>query len=262
MATDNKIDDRISNRIHEVIKTRLRGLMVSYEESGYIEHDSTKGDLREKYLINFFRDIIPAKYAIEGGFICDLLGNDTYQLDFIIADTSEIPTIALGSDIAYVPVEAALAAVEIKSTLRAKDRAQIERQNRSLEKLVVANIPELGIDYGGQAQHSIPLFIFAYDTNIAEQTLDKWLKDIPNLLGICVVNKFYKLSCYRRDGNNIVFDRIETHRGKGFRETLVFVYSIFSAIAKASELRGKFFPVLPVYIQALGASSKQLPSNR
>jgi hypothetical protein len=256
IVTEERTADRIPNRIYEIIKARLQGMMALYEESSHVQHSATKGSLREKYLIDFFRELIPAKYAIEGGFICDLMGNNTLQLDFILADTSEIPLVALGTNVAYIPVEAALAAIEIKSTLRTSDLDQIEKQNHSLQELKIVNIPELGIDYSVHAQHNIPFFIFAYDTDVAEQTLDKWLTDIPNLLGICVVNNFYKLAFYRSDGKDVVLEKIETHRGDEFRETLVFIYSVFSAIKKASSQRGKIIPVLPLYIQALGKSSK------
>lgn len=179
------------------------------------------------------------------------MGNNTYQLDFIIADTSEIPVIALGSDIAYVPVEAALATVEIKSTLRTKDREQIENQSRSILELKIVNFPEHGLDYGTDSKHVIPLFIFAYSTEVAEKTLDKWFEEIPNLLGICVINRFCKLSRSHIEGDNILREIVTYHGDDEFSETLSFISGIFDALSKVSSLRKKFTPILRAYIEAV-----------
>ncbi len=171
----------VSNRISEVVKARLCGLRSLLEESRQIDHRGTQGALREKYLLEFLESLLPPSLSISGGFICDALGGITPQLDLILAEKSAIPSIALTGDVALIPVETALLAVEVKSTLTSKDKVQIQAQVGALRNL---HPQALRPDPRGFA---VLLYIFAYDTTVKESTLEKWLREIDELYGICLL---------------------------------------------------------------------------
>lgn len=123
-------EDAVSNQIHEVIKSRIQELDDQFDKASNIEHHYTKGEIREEIIIDFFEEIVPPKHSVEGGFICDITGQNTPQLDFIIANTSEIPPVVLGSYTSLVPPESAIATLEVKSNLRHKDKKTARKTSR------------------------------------------------------------------------------------------------------------------------------------
>ena len=107
-----------ANPIRDIFIARIKQLMSQYEESKAIEHDSTQGAMREQYLKNFLREMLPPKFSPVSGFIADMNGNITPQLDMIFIDRSELPTVSLVNDTVIVPAEIALLTAEVKSTLK------------------------------------------------------------------------------------------------------------------------------------------------
>jgi len=247
-------EEFLSNEIHDVYRARLQRLQNKFDESSNVDHGPTKGSMREGYLLDLFRDIVPSKYAVEGGFICDIRGNKSRQLDFIIANTSEIPPVALESDVALIPAEAALITLEIKSTLRHSDREQIEKQVNSINQLGVARFEDLGIDYGEDAKFSIPTFIFAFESDLSRDAVDEWLLEIDQLMGICIFGSHYKLKHGVDTGEEYKTFKIETHKGEDLSETMIFIFSLLRAASLSAQLRKRFFPVLPLYIRGLPES--------
>src|ERR1700740_3398836 len=105
------------NPIQKIVSSRLSSLMGQYESVEAIAHMQTRGQLREGFLIEFFKEVIPQKLSINSGIICDASGATTTQLDFIVTDESSLPSMGFGGMIAVVPVESALMCAEIKTTL-------------------------------------------------------------------------------------------------------------------------------------------------
>jgi len=113
--------------------------------ANHVAHGSTKGDIRETYLKEVIGDFLPETFFVGSGFLCDLKNDLSPQLDLVIADRRFIPPVTLYDDVAYFPVESALAHMEVKSTLKKDDFKQIKRQHESISKLNVANVPEFGV---------------------------------------------------------------------------------------------------------------------
>ena len=176
---------RISNKLRDSIIARIHKLMASYAESKLVEHSGTKGSLREQYLIDFFRDVLPAKYSVGSGFICDVIGHISLQLDFIIADTSLIPAMNLDGGQAFVPVESAVMAFEVKSKLRSSHLDQLQKQEKSLLSLQPLNVVDAVKHQDPPAFTPVLQFVVAFDTDVSIATLSRWVEKIPTLYNLC-----------------------------------------------------------------------------
>jgi hypothetical protein len=216
------MDSVFPNRINGIVKARLKGLKSLLEESGQVEHASTKGALREKYLTDFLRSLLPPNYVITGGFICDVLGNITPQIDLIISDTTAIPSIALTGEVALVPVEAALVGIEVKSRLTSEHLDQIRNQAEAIRSLrPIAETNAAG-------SHVILLFVFAFESGVSKTRLASWLKETPELFGVCILDEFF----IRKGRGDII-----TVPSNDWQETLVFISSLLHGIIRVEEER-------------------------
>jgi hypothetical protein len=214
------------NRINSVIRARIKSLINQIEESKYVDHSSSKGTLREKYLIQFLENLFPKDFSVSGGFICDVTGKISLQQDLILTDRSKTPLIFLTDDISLIPIEVAISSIEVKSSISTSDFKQIKSQILSIKNLQ----PITEQEWSGV--HGVRHFIFAYESQISEEIIKNWFQELPQLFGICILGKAY----YFRSSNKT----IEAIINDEFSETLVFVSSLLHSIVKAGEERPSF----------------------
>jgi hypothetical protein len=107
----------MTNAIRSLINSRIKALLAQSDGLANVPHNLTKGELREQLLLDFFSDILPTRYTICSGFVVDSQGHETPQIDFIVAETLDIPRLVLHGAVSLVPFEALRAIVEIKSTI-------------------------------------------------------------------------------------------------------------------------------------------------
>ena len=173
-----------SNKVRDIFVARIEQLMSQYEESRTIKHGPTVGAMREAYLKNFLREVLPTKYSPVSGFIADMRDNITPQLDLIFADMSELPTVSLVNDTVIVPAEIVLMTAEVKSTIKSEDIDQVKEQRKAIDSLEPAS---LGM--GRQRQLRCQTIIMAFDSDVGVDTLKKWVSEVTGLDGIYVFNK-------------------------------------------------------------------------
>ena len=183
-----------ANKIRDVFIARIKQLMSQYEESEAIDHPSTKGAMREQYLKSFLKEMLPPKFSPVSGFIADMYGNITPQLDLIFADYSELPTIALVSDTVIVPFEIALLTAEVKSRITRDALDQIRRQKNAVNTMQAAILMGAesvqDISQPRRRPQSIGTIIFGFETDVSESELERWVREeLGEPSGICVVGK-------------------------------------------------------------------------
>lgn len=183
--------------IHEIIKARLAAWRVQHDEAKAIHHYGVRGSLRERYVIQLLRDLIPANCSIISGFICDAFGHVTPQLDLIVAITSRIPTISLVGETTVVPVESAVLTAEIKSRITKKTLGQIQRQREKIEQLIPLLTSDLlqTVNSGKISPalwRDIPSFIIAFNSEVGEKTIHKWatIHSLRHITGIWCIGNF------------------------------------------------------------------------
>jgi hypothetical protein len=214
------------NPIQKIVSSRLSSLMGQYESVEAISHMATRGQLREGFLIDFFKAVIPQRLSINSGIVCDASGTTTTQLDFIVTDESFLPSMGFEGRIAVVPVESALMTAEIKTTLTTSALEQVKIQNNSIAALRFTNrIVDGGLAVNNIAV-TIPNLILAFKSDVNRETLTDWLRQNTNTIGICVINEFALL---RLDRDNItVVTKADTN--PDFWETLVFVGKLYHGL--------------------------------
>ncbi len=220
---DKSMEDVFPNRINGVIKARLEGLIAQIEESKQVSHASTKGTLREKYLIDFLQNILPQNYTVTGGFICDVLGKISPQIDLILSDTSTIPSIAFTGDVSLIPIEAAIGIVEVKSTLKKEDYNQLKKQSDAIRSMRPCTefSPE-------QTIFGIRMFVFAYESELSIDSIKDWFKQVQELFGVCIIGKTF---IYKSPQGICISEKKEKE------EVLIFISSLLHAIVKSKKER-------------------------
>lgn len=184
----------------QLLVARLAALQPLLAESGITGHSGPKGALRETYLRDLLLSVIPAKYRVAGGFICDAEGKVSPQLDLILALTEMVPPIGLTADMAFVPLEAALAVVEVKSILKVVHFEQLKSQYESFSCMRPTAIVS-GDSIEERPAFNIPIYVFAYENEVGAERLQTELQKIPWLRGVCVYNDQYRLFRPRDNGN-------------------------------------------------------------
>lgn len=180
-----------ANRVRDIFVARVEGLMAQYRESEFIEHSSTIGAMREQYLKDFVKELLPPKFSPVSGFIADMEGHITPQLDMIFFDPSELPTLSLVGDASIVPFEIALISVEVKSVLQKRDLAQIRRQREAIGQM---ESQFWGVSWDGTLPDSrdrknrIGMFVIAFECEMSEKTLKQWVaEELEQPGGVCVL---------------------------------------------------------------------------
>lgn len=206
------------NYIRKIIQARIDNIIQLSEGTGNVPHSPTVGALREEYLSEFFRELVPDSVSITSGFIADAAGNISPQLDLIVTQKSSLPLITMKDGLSIVPVESAILVAEIKSTLTTKDLKQVEAQNDSLSKLQVT------VEIKKDSPFIIPTIVLAYDTNIAKKKIKSWMEQNGNTVAFCILKK----DTYFKDSGILVFE----HEKDGIRYhgTLAFIAMFHKAL--------------------------------
>ena len=202
----------------------MNRLMALYEESSLIGHPSTKGTLREQYLIEFLAQMLPRSMAVSGGFICDLTGAVSRQLDIIVIDESTaVPPAFLRPGTALVPVESAIATIEVKSRLDKNALKQLLDQSQSVWALEPhPESAELG-------RFVILNFAIAFDTDLSRRSIERWLQRQDPTYAVWVVGKFL----IRKGPTGLVM----TESDDDWSDALVFFSGLFDGINRTKKKR-------------------------
>lgn len=81
------------------------------------EHDGLTGSFREDMWLDFFRRIVPKKFALSKGvIIIDSKGNSSKEVDICIYDEQYTPYVFLYNNLKFIPIEAVAVAIQCKST--------------------------------------------------------------------------------------------------------------------------------------------------
>lgn len=226
------------NPIQRLIQSEINCLIEKSKGYQSINHNATKGGLRETLLIDFFQKLIPSSLSISSGIICDSSGKSSNQTDFIIYDNKLLPNLILDKDLSMIPVESVYLIAEIKSTLRIKDLEQVEKSRISLNELKLSIMPT-----GENVK--IPSVIIAYDNEVSQQTLTDWITNQNDVVSICIINKF----CISKTGKGIECfipnDTLPEHW-----ETLNFSLQMFNYLSSTLK-KQNMIPLWDPYLQGV-----------
>lgn len=152
-------------------------LLAAFNKSAAVKHNGSKGTIREDQVADFLREQLPGRYQVVRGELIDSEGNRSRQLDTIIIDRNSAAPFLRGRDTSewILPVEAALAVIEVKSQLNSTELRSIAENVVSIHQLrpwnkkfsVVAGYrEELAASSAPRLQYSV----FAFGTDLVERT--------------------------------------------------------------------------------------------
>ena len=233
------------NPIQKIVSSRLSSLMGQYESVEAITHMATRGQLREGFLIDFFKGVIPQSLSINTGIICDASGATTRQIDFIVTDESLLPTMGFEGRIAVVPIESALMTAEIKTTLAIDTLEQVKIQSESIVSLRFTNVNSDNELTKNNAVFYPMNSILAFNSTVRIETLIEWMKQNKNTIAICVINKFVLLKL--GEGEITLIEKKE--ESPQFWETLVYIGKIYHGLTGLIKNRQQIVPNWDKYMQ-------------
>ena len=109
-----------SKNVNDAIKQRIIGAVKNFEgkytESQVFKHSLSKGEYREQPIQEFFRELLPNKFAVLSGEIIDYKGNVSPQSDLIIyRNIDGIPVFKTEPTILLA--ESVMSIIEVKSKI-------------------------------------------------------------------------------------------------------------------------------------------------
>jgi len=216
------------NPIRKVLQTRIENLVKLANVAAEVSHNATIGSLRESYLTDFFKELIPESLSITSGFLSDALGNITCQLDWVVTVKASLPLIAMQDNVSIIPVESALLVAEIKSTLNSEALKQVAKQNKYIAAL------RLSGSLKETEKFIIPTIILAFSSDLSEDSVRKWMLDSENgnTVLCCVIDKYTLIK-----NNDCVDINRKDSNGIRYYETLAFIAYFYYALEYLVEQR-------------------------
>lgn len=224
------------NPIKQVIHSKIQSLSTLSRAAGAMNHATTVGSVRESYLTSFLKELLPQGVTATSGVLCDCVGNTSRQFDLVLTLDSSLPIVSMRDGIALIPVDSALLAIEIKSTLTTDTLTQMKEQNESITKLYISNEPTEG-------NFIIPTMVVAMEgSQLSCEKTATWIHQQGNTVACCVIGKYF----VRRDGNQIPI-RVESSSEGSFNETMAFLECLYRSIIHLKSIR-KLDPIWASYL--------------
>lgn len=215
-----------ANRVRDIFIARIKQLMSQYEESNAIDHAPTKGAMREQFLKTFLREMLPPKFSPVSGFIADMYGHITPQLDMIFIDRSELPTVSLVHETVIVPYEIALLTVEVKSTITMDTLTQVMKQRETLQ-LLQSNLLGSAVLPPRQRPQRIPTIVMGFESEVGHASLEQWVaktEETTYPIFICLVNKLAILPTF---GGTAAHVKLEVTAPDDYSPLLTFIGAMY-----------------------------------
>jgi hypothetical protein len=156
---------------------RLRTRLIEYAEHAGIlaQHGDVKGAAREGFVRVFLQDNLPSLVEFKTGEIIDSKGQRSGQLDIVLQSIAA-PRMAIFESIQTTMVDAAIAVIEVKSSLttgRCHTRSGLRSALRTFQKVkaLERTTPIHSLAADARPHTKTPCFLVAYEGPTAETLL-------------------------------------------------------------------------------------------
>ena len=224
-----------SNKMSIKSMFKTKQAILESKLSILLDHPVTKGDHCESAWIDFFRNFLPNKYAIDKGFVFDAHGNVSDQIDVIIYDALYAPLI-FGTEAGekFITAESVYAVFDSKPAI---DKSTLEYTNSKVASVADLVRSSRGMIIGGKAVPARELThiiggILAIDS-VEPETIEKHLANNPHIDVGCSIKKT-SFICYRDEESNIK----ETNFSSSEESILAFFYIILDLLYQLGTVAG------------------------
>lgn len=182
------------NLIQERFTLKASALLSALGSAGSISHPTTRGDIREAAIRDSIETFLPVTLGACSGFVTDVSGTITPQLDIILFRKEALSPFLLEGTTALVPYETLGLAVEVKSRLTTEHlRDQIQLQIDALAAMRdTCLIPPSMHGEGAvmmKTQLRPPnLYVVAYKSEVAIETMKNFVEANDAVKGMTVIS--------------------------------------------------------------------------
>ena len=182
----------MNTAVTELIRSQVAAAVTQARAVSAVQHPGLRGQLREIIARQLLHPLLPPGLGIGTGEIVSAYNDHSPQVDLVIYDRSIAPPMLVGQDYGVFPIEAAIAAIEIKSVLTATDLKDADDAARRIRRMPFS--PALG----GQTHQPYVVLpaLFALESDLAQGGMDEITRygnhganDGGGLLEICVVGR-------------------------------------------------------------------------
>ena len=108
----------MQKRLGKILDEESKIMQKQFNEArGLTKHSYQQGYFFEEILRLFLKKYLPPSLDVARGFIIDSKDNISNELDIIIFDKNKTPIFFSAGDLRIIPIETALAVIEVKTTL-------------------------------------------------------------------------------------------------------------------------------------------------
>ena len=109
--------------------------------SRQVSHAGEMGSATEENWPELLRAYLPSRYAVEGGFMIDVDGRESQQLDLILFDRQYSPVLFENGGVLYVPAESVYGVFEVKQELSRRHVKYAGEKFASARRLRRTSVP-------------------------------------------------------------------------------------------------------------------------
>ena len=116
---------------------------------GVVDHPGEKGTATEESWRRLLRSYLPSRYQVGSGFVVDVKGRVSDQMDVLLLDNQYSPVFFESGGVRYFPAESVYAAFEVKQDMTRENIAYAGAKVASVRRLyrTSARIPHAGGAY-------------------------------------------------------------------------------------------------------------------
>ncbi|WP_155641349.1 DUF6602 domain-containing protein [Burkholderia cepacia] len=255
------------NQYQAFLRAKISGAIAEARAASSLKHQGVKGTVLEILVARLFRPLLPSDIGIGSGQIIDQIGgNMSTQIDIILYDKSILPPALYDDSTGIFPIEAVLYAIEIKTTLTAKDLAIAHDSAAALQSF--GYLPGLENHDGTDQYHTIQRVrsvVFALRSDQSGKAsrecqryerIYKRKRESPALAALCVVGREY---CWDQGEHWIIYPGTED-----YDEVLSFIGGVTNTYRNVA--RSRHYPKLGNYLipssSSLSLGPRTGPLNR
>lgn len=188
----------LNSAVAELLRARIAGVVAQAAALSAVQHSGLRGQLREILAAGLLRPLLPPGFGLATGEVVSAYNDHSPQVDIIVYDQAKVPPLLVDEAVGLVPIEAAIATIEVKSVLTATELRSSHESAKRIQALPFAP----AVDGSTQIPLSPLTALFAFGSDLTERTeLDRYRtqggNDDRGLLQVCVVGH----STFFRCGN-------------------------------------------------------------
>ena len=229
----------------------VKGMIAQSEAIGDIEHQGSKGKLRELFVENCLQPFLTSQFGLGTGHIINHAGEQSPECDIIVYDKRLVPPFIMNRNLGLFPFESVLAVIEVKSILDSTKLNQSVNNFKEIAEVIYDNNMNYYYGYflevldneGNLAKIELPkpiLAIIAFRRDGIPFLTDKekgtkWLLNKAKYLSsLCVVGSFNWLHINTEDGPEW---RITSADKTTNEETKRFIFTLLDNVRSIAEIR-------------------------